>query len=554
MFRLLLFLLFLVSWSVYGQSLDVPVHSTKDTAFVNDLNRLAQQSFSTDPEKTRRFTLEALTLSDSLQYSAGKIEALLNNSLLSALKSNSSEALDLQMKALKISAANPDSIFLARIYLALGRTYYRMNEHTIARQYYDHALRRYTLEKNIQGMADALRQIGNVLLASTNRDESLHYYQQALKYEKQLNHHEGIANVLNNISIVYRARGEWGKAQQYIEEAIALHKRTNNMAKLPTAYYNLNRIYLQQGKTDEALSLGQEELRIAKQLALRAETQEAAWILADAYTKKKNYEKALFYYRWKEALDDSIRGQESSRNFQRMQSLYENEKKEQELNLLKAEKKLSQSRSRIIYIGLTAVIVIGILVIVMQRNRIKREKELAAKNEQLHAAEQLLTNAALENRAMAEKQLQQDLEFRHKELLTYTLNLVQKNALMENLREGIQEMLATTDKDSKVKLTKLIKVIDYGLESEKDWDEFRMYFEKVHSSFFQKLKDQFPDLTQSDLKLCALLSLNLSMKEMAELMGISPESVKMARHRLRKKLNLVTEENLGDFIASFKTN
>ncbi len=81
-----------------------------------------------------------------------------------------------------------------------------------------------------------------------------------------------------------------------------------------------------------------------------------------------------------------------------------------------------------------------------------------------------------------------------------------------------------------------------------------MYFEKVNSSFFQRLKNQFPDLTQSDLKLCALISLNLSMKEMAELMGISPESVKMARHRLRKKLNLVTEENLTEFLASFKTS
>jgi len=97
-----------------------------------------------------------------------------------------------------------------------------------------------------------------------------------------------------------------------------------------------------------------------------------------------------------------------------------------------------------------------------------------------------------------------------------------------------------------------MKVIDYSLESEKDWDEFRMYFEKVHSSFFENLKAQHPDLTQGDLKLCALISLNLSMKEMAELMGISPESVKMARHRLRKKLSLATEENLTEFVAGYK--
>jgi tetratricopeptide (TPR) repeat protein len=534
------------------KSPEVRAHHQKDTAFVNILNKRAREVFAIDPEQTRRLAAEALSLSDSLHYNGGRIEAFLNNSLLSSLKGNSSEALDFQMRALKISSANGDSLYLGRIYAALGLTYYRMNDLEVARQYYDHALRRYTLEQNQLGVAEVLRQIGNVLLTSPNKNESLRYYHKALAYEKQLNHYEGIANVLNNISIVYRSRGELDKAQQYIEEAIVLHKKTNNLNRLPTAYFNLNRVFLQQGKTEEAFELAMEELRIARQLQLKSEIQEAAWILSDVYLQKKDYEKALMYFRWKEALADSIHGQESSRNFRRMQSLYENEKKEQELNLLKAERSLSQFRNRIVYIGLVAVIIIGVLVIITQRNRIKREKEIADKNEQLHAAQQLLTRADLENRAMAEKQLQQDLEFRHKELLTYTLNLVQKNALMESLREGIQELLATTDKDSKMKLTKLIKVIDYGLESEKDWDEFRMYFEKVHSSFFQKLKSQFPDLTQSDLKLCALLSLNLSMKEMAELMGISPESVKMARHRLRKKLNLVTEENLAEFIANFK--
>ena len=125
--------------------------------------------------------------------------------------------------------------------------------------------------------------------------------------------------------------------------------------------------------------------------------------------------------------------------------------------------------------------------------------------------------------------------------------------LMENIRESIQDVMSATDKDSKIQLPKLIKLIDYSLESEKDWDEFKMYFEKVHSSFFENMKQHFPDLSQSDLKLCALISLNLSMKEMAELMGISPESVKMARHRLRKKLDIASDENLVDFLANFKT-
>jgi tetratricopeptide (TPR) repeat protein/DNA-binding CsgD family transcriptional regulator len=528
------------------------LHQPKDTAYVNTLNKLARQAFNAHPEKTLIFAQQASKLSDSLRYTNGKIDALLNRSLLSNLKGNSPEELELQLSALTLSETANDSSSRAKIFAALGYTYYRMNDNKTAGKYFADALSRYTRDQNFLGMATVLRQIGNVELQERRYDTALEYYMKALDIEKKQQHTEGIANVLNNISIVYRSRNELEKATQYIEESIALNKKINNLNRLPAAYFNLNRIYLYQNRTEDALKLAQEELRIAQQLKLKPAIQEALIILTEVYSQKKDHATALKYFRWQVALSDSIKGQESSMKFVRLQAIYENEKKEKELDLLKAEQRLSESRNRLIYTATAAIFIIAIIIIIALRNRIRREKEMARKSDELHHAQQSLIESELANKQLAEKQLQQDLEFRHKELLTYTLNLVQKNNLMENLREGIQELLATTDKDSKIQLTKLIKVIDYSLESEKDWDEFRMYFEKVNSSFFQRLKNQFPDLTQSDLKLCALISLNLSMKEMAELMGISPESVKMARHRLRKKLNLVTEENLTEFLASFK--
>lgn len=526
----------------------------RDTVYVNTLNKLARRAFNANPEKTLILAQRASKVSDSLGYTNGKIDALLNRSLLSNLKGNAPEELELQLAALTLSESEGDSSSRAKIFAALGYTYYRMNDNATARKYFSDALSRYTHDQNLLGMATVVRQIGNIKLHEKQYDSALHYYLRALDLEKKLQHTEGIANVLNNISIVYRSRNELEKATEYIEESIALNKKINNLNRLPAAYFNLNRIYLQQGRTSDALKLAQEELRIARQLQLKPAILEALIIFSDAYTQKNDPAMALKYFRWQVALSDSIKGLESSMKFVRLQAIYENEKKEKELDLLKAEQRLSESRNRLIYTASGAVFIIAVIIIIALRNRIRREKEMARKNEELHHAQQSLIEAELANKQLAEKQLQQDLEFRHKELLTYTLNLVQKNNLMENLREGIQELLATTDKDSKIQLTKLIKVIDYSLESEKDWDEFRMYFEKVNSSFFQRLKNQFPDLTQSDLKLCALISLNLSMKEMAELMGISPESVKMARHRLRKKLNLVTEENLTEFLASFKTS
>jgi DNA-binding CsgD family transcriptional regulator len=205
------------------------------------------------------------------------------------------------------------------------------------------------------------------------------------------------------------------------------------------------------------------------------------------------------------------------------------------------------------YGAVAAILFIGFIIVYYQRKNILNKKALLQKTHEAYQTQQALTSVELENKKLAEIQLNADLEFRHKELLTYTLNLVQKNTILESVREAVHELMSSTDKDSNLKITKLIKTIDYSLETEKDWDEFRMYFEKVHSSFFDNLKAQYPDLSQSDLKLCALISLNLSMKEMAELIGISPESVKMARHRLRKKLDIVTEENLSEYLATFKT-
>jgi DNA-binding CsgD family transcriptional regulator len=72
----------------------------------------------------------------------------------------------------------------------------------------------------------------------------------------------------------------------------------------------------------------------------------------------------------------------------------------------------------------------------------------------------------------------------------------------------------------------------------------------VHKNFFTKLKENHPELSSSELKLAALVRLNLNLKESATILGISPESVKTSRHRLRKKLNLGEEQNLADYLLS----
>ena len=90
------------------------------------------------------------------------------------------------------------------------------------------------------------------------------------------------------------------------------------------------------------------------------------------------------------------------------------------------------------------------------------------------------------------------------------------------------------------------------VSDEESWNMFQSNFDRIHENFFRTLKEKFPDLTSGDLRLCALLRLNLPTKEIAKLMNISVRGVDAARYRLRKKLGLPPESSLTDFMISFK--
>jgi FixJ family two-component response regulator len=91
--------------------------------------------------------------------------------------------------------------------------------------------------------------------------------------------------------------------------------------------------------------------------------------------------------------------------------------------------------------------------------------------------------------------------------------------------------------------------VNFGLNTDKNWENFMIHFEQVHNNFFDQLKSKYPHLNSSDLKFCALLKLKLDTKEIATIMNISPQSVKVARSRLRKKLQLGITSNLSSFIT-----
>ena len=87
------------------------------------------------------------------------------------------------------------------------------------------------------------------------------------------------------------------------------------------------------------------------------------------------------------------------------------------------------------------------------------------------------------------------------------------------------------------------------INSKQDWNEFNIRFTSVNKDFYKTLSEKFPELTQRDHKLCALIKLNFTSKEISQLLGISMESVNTSRYRLRKKMQLSKTDNLTEYIA-----
>ena len=135
-----------------------------------------------------------------------------------------------------------------------------------------------------------------------------------------------------------------------------------------------------------------------------------------------------------------------------------------------------------------------------------------------------------------------ELEYKNKEVVNFALHIVEKNDFLEQLQKTIAES------DKPQNFQQINKLIVQNLSTEKDRKEFKANVENVNEAFFLKLEEKFPKLTKNEKRLCALLRLNLSSKEIANVQNISPSSVNINRHRLRKKLNIPEEENLSEFL------
>lgn len=147
------------------------------------------------------------------------------------------------------------------------------------------------------------------------------------------------------------------------------------------------------------------------------------------------------------------------------------------------------------------------------------------------------------------EKLEVEINFKNSELASSAMHLVKKGELLTKIKTDLAHVMKVSDNPQAAsELKKMMKSLGEDDNMDKEWENFTKHFDKVHSDFIVSLKETHPSITNNEIKLCAYLRMNLSTKEIAQLMNISVRGVEISRYRLRKKLGIGTETNLFDYL------
>lgn len=543
-----------------------------DTTRIQALIDSSYENSYSNPNRAIEFANDALKLSNKIDFKKGIAGAHRELGYAFTTKGKFQKALEHYNEGIAISRAIGDSLGWVSMLNDVGTSYKSMSQYDRSLEYYFDALALCEEMKLERGVSATLGNIGLSYFEMNEHDKALEFYQRALEINQRLENKASLAVNYNNIGLLHGDEGRYEQAHEFHSKALELRRELgytieianslNNIGRLhmqqehyelavdylmealeinnsrdqelsSIIHENLAKLYISSEEYDSAITHAKQTLSLSEDFGTQLGVKIGHELMADVYQKMGDFEKALVSQQNLMAVKDNILNAEKARQINELQTKYETAQKEKEIALLEQEKQRQAILRNVFLAGLILVGTIGFLVYNRQKLKIRKNR------------------TELENRQLKEKQLIRDLEFKNRELTNHSLHLVQKNETMKQLRENISEIKQNSNGLGK-ELQKLENMVNYSFNLDEDWEQFQHYFEEVHSGFFDVLKNEYPDLTPNELRLAALAKLNLTIKETATIMGITPNSVKTARYRLRKKLGMETEENLTSFMMELE--
>ena len=514
-------------------------YSRRDTGLVDRLNELGYEYWIVNPSASIRYGNLALQLSDSLDYSAGKAYALRVIGVGYWAQGNGELAFHHLTRSRQAFSGLGDVFNAANAQLNLGMVYADQRDPPAAKRHYREALRTFQRLGDSSRIATALTKIADVYIREEKFDSAFHHLRKALEIHERNEFIYGIGEVNAKLGNISLANQDYDNAISHYLLAVKAGGQRYDHIGIAENFAGIGTAYLAKGQLDQADDyLGRAE-RMAQAFGLRKVQYAVYAAQRDRYATLGDYPTALRYAGMREAMADTLFSQELSRMLANQEASSRFRRQEEQLELARANLALLEQRHYIdrltrwlLLLGLALTTVTGYLLLQRKNRRLYRKKlDLAQATERTD-------------------ELNEELKDRERALTAYSLNLAHRSEAISNLRTQIDQLRKESPAELRGKLGKLSRKVGQLTDRSQEWEDFRRHFNAARPELIAQLKADYPELTQNEIRLIALLVLNLTTKEIGSILGISPDSVKTARYRLRKKLAVPPSVNLYDFLLT----
>ena len=449
-----------------------------------------------------------------------------NIGLFYGIKGNFPLAIDYHIKALRNNEESKNENGLGWTLTYLASVYSFQNNFGQALEYANKAERlgKVLQDKSLQSWCFII--IGDVYANQKKNQLALYNYQRSMNIGTEIQGISLLARVNERMGSIYLQENNYEKALDYFNKSIKLSEEIDDKHLISEALSNIAEIFQKQGKLKESLIYGQKSFQLAEELKYPDIIKESADMLYKLYKQKADFNNALKYHEISVNANDSMFNEEKLKTINNLKENYEIDKKQKTIELLVKDKKLSDLK--VVIFGAALIIVLILTLYIFSY------KQRKAKIKQLKYESELRETRYL-------------LDSKHRELTQKAIHIMQQEQILAGLKKQLLQIKEETPRKKEAILHLMSDIESYLKQS--SWEDFEKYFIEVHPGFYQALKTKYADLTQNELRLCALMKLNLNTKQIAEITRKTPRSIEVMRSRVRQKMELTREDNLFDAIS-----
>ena len=518
---------------------------TKDS--INVLLKRADDKDQVSPEERIMLLEQALAASRSIEYSNGIIRAQQRI----GKHYNSYGELDIALPALQesiqLADETGDSLEWAKSNYYYAMAYMEDNKESEAIGYLMAALNYFESTHNREWYAYTIVSIGSCYISMDKGTKGVKYYQDAYQILDSLELPDRVIPIFN-MSYYYLVNRQPKTALSFIKEALEIYESDEDYYGITLAYLNMGYAYFLQDQFDKSIEFYKTSAEYAKEHGYQTLLATIYNALSQCHEKLGLINDALSFYKEYHILQDSIVTNETKERVSELEIKYKTVKKDQKLERqqasitqLKHQLTIDRQQKLLLGGGFFLLLAVGWLIY-------NKQKSDSAKKSKLHQLEKELIESKLKQKELEKERIQDELSYKSKHLTDFALEIAHKNQLAHELVEGLKSLRGMGPNKQEMIIKDLSMLAITHLRPNEELQAFQNNIEELNYKFYQKLEQQFPQLTKNDVILCGLIRLRLQTKEIASLRNVSDDAVKMARYRLRKKLGLYPEEDITKFL------